>query len=82
MIILFVTASINWISPLILGSRNTNPATTDAIIKIIPVTNVKILMNPAGVGFVNLAQALSTSNALMRNAAPSMLIKTAKISAV
>jgi len=50
--------------------------------KIIPVTIVKILMKPAGVGFDQLDQALSTSNALMRNAAPRILTKTAKISAV
>ena len=39
-------------------------------------------MNPPGVGFDQLTQALSISNALIRNAAPRMLIKTAKISVV
>ena len=58
------------------------PAGTEASIRIKPVTNVNILINPVGVGFAQLLPALSISNALTRKAPPRMLTNTAKISAV
>ena len=65
-----------------LASNDDIPDCIDAKIRIMPATKVNILMNPAGVGFAQLDQILSTSNALIRNAPPSTLINTAKISFV
>ena len=48
----------------------------------IPATIVNILINPIGVGFDQLDHALSISNALITNAPPKILTRTANISAV
>src|SRR2546423_3871449 len=58
------------------------PEGIETRIKSIPVTIVNILINPAGVGFTQCDQARSTSKALIRNAPPRILTKTAKISLV
>ena len=58
------------------------PAEIEDKIKIIPAITVNILMNPDGVGFVQCDQALSISNALIKNAPPKILTSIAKISAV
>src|SRR5712692_4985774 len=81
---LFIT-NFNMLSgfaDVISGFTAARPAVTEASIRRIPATRVKILMNPAGVGFVQWDHALSISKALMRNAPPRTLTKTAKISLV
>ena len=65
-----------------LTSTATTPAETEDNIRIIPAINVNNLINPEGVGFVQLYQALSISNALIKNAPPRILTRTANISAV
>ena len=55
------------------------PAGTDDKINNTPVTIVNILINPIGVGFDQLDQALSMSNALTKNAPPKILTRTANI---
>ncbi len=59
-----------------------NPERTDARPMIIPATIVNVLIRLAGVGFAQLDRALSTSNALIKNAPPKILTSTAKISSV
>ena len=58
------------------------PAGTDDKINNTPVTIVNILIKPVGVGLDQLDHALSTSNALIKNAPPKILTSTANISAV
>ena len=65
-----------------LSSTAPIPAGTDDMMRMIPVTIVKMRMNPIGVGFDKLAHALSMSKALIRKAPPSMLITAANIISV
>ena len=55
------------------------PAGTDDRINNTPVTIVNILIKPVGVGLDQLDHALSTSNALIKNAPPRILTSTANI---
>ena len=79
----FVTISIGLISAGMISTlMEAIPEGMDVKIIIPPAIIVKLLINPAGVGLVQLVQALSISNALIKNAPPSILTRTAKISVV
>ncbi|KAG2479513.1 MAG: hypothetical protein NPMRd3_430001 [Nitrosopumilales archaeon] len=79
----FVITPIGLISAgMISTSMEAIPEGMDVKIIIPPAIIVKLLINPAGVGLVQLVQALSISNALIKNAPPSILTRTAKISVV